>query len=188
MAPAQISLFLRRVLPLAVWSLWVVAGGAAGCASASGPKARLSQARYQYNRVTGQVYIKALDATNAVERITLLDVAAEEYGRVAREFPDVPAWAAAALRSEGQIRLERGQLGEALTCLEQVGQRYPQEHWEVIQAWKAAADHLWDTRHRGEARVYYRQIVSTYGRPGQPPMFDTIVSVARQRLAERDTP
>ena len=130
--------------------------------------------------------VPAFDATNAVERVVLLDRAAREYHQLATDYADVPSWAAAALRREGQIHVERGDLKQGLSCFEQVGQRYPQEHWEVIQAWKAAADYLWTTRHRGEARLYYQQIVNTYGRPGQLPMFDTIVHVSRQRLAEKD--
>ena len=130
--------------------------------------------------------VPAFDATNAVERVTLLDRAAREYRQLATDYEDVPAWAAAALRREGEIHVERGDLKQSLFCFEQVGQRYPQQHWEVIQAWKAAADYLWNTRHRGEARLYYQQIVNTYGRPGQPPMFDTIVHISRQRLAIKE--
>lgn len=169
-------------------------GGGLGCAHGADPakgagvSARESKARYEYNRVIRQYQLPALDATNAVERVAMLDQTAFELEAMARTYADVPQWAAAALRTLGTIHIQRGQLKDGLACFEQVGQRYPQEHWEVIQAWKDAADTLWETHHRGEARLYYRQIVNTYDRPGQPPMFATIVRVARDRLAEPNLP
>lgn len=173
----------------------VLAGGVGmGCAhtpaQAAGHKvsARESKARYEYNRVIRQYQLPAIDATNAVERVAMLDQTAFELEAMVREYAEVPKWAAIALRTLGKIHIERGQLKEGLACFEQVGQRYPQEHWEVIQAWREAGDTLWETHHRGEARLYYRQIVSTYDRPGQPPMFDTIVRVARARLEESNPP
>ena len=175
-------------------ALALLVGVGPGCTHAPAPlpggvdPARASKARYEYNRVIRQYQLPALDATNAVERVAMLDQTAFELESMARTYADVPPWAAAALRTLGKVHVERGQLKDALACFEQVGQRYPQEHWEVIQAWKDAADTLWETHHRGEARLYYRQIVNTYDRPGQPPMFATIVRVARDRLAEPNLP
>jgi tetratricopeptide (TPR) repeat protein len=168
----------------------ILVGLGSGCASPSRtPAARETQARYQFNLAVRQYHVPAGDATNALDRAALQDKAAQEYQRLAREYADVPRWAASSLCSLGQIYIDRGQIKEGLTCFEQVGQRYPMEHWEVIQAWKSAADCLWDNRNRGEALLYYRQIVNTYGnQPGQPPMFDTIVGIARSRLKDVETP
>ena len=146
---------------------------------------REAKARYEYNRIMREYRVPAEEATNEVERVAMLDQVAAAYLEFTQEYGDVPRWSAAALRSLGQVHLERGEFKEALASFEQVGQRYPQEHWEVIQAWKEAADMLWETRHRGEAVLYYRQMVDTYDRPGQPPMFETLVNIARLRLNEQ---
>lgn len=172
---------------------WVFAAlllvGAWGCATpTSGTDQRASKARYEYNRIMREFRVPAGDATNATERMVLLEQVAREYERFERDFRDQPRWAAAALRSLGQVQLSRGQVKPALDCFEQVGRRYPHEHWEVIQAWKEAADVLWQSEHRGEASVYYRQMINTYGRPGQPAMFDTLVGIARARLKECEAP
>lgn len=171
---------------LAAVLLLVVAWGCA--APTSGTGARAAKARFEYNRIMRELLVRAGDATNAVLRMALLDQAALEFQRFERDFRDEPRWAASALRSLGQIQLDRGQIKLALDCFEQVGQRYPNEHWEVIQAWKESADALWKSEHRGEASVYYQQIVTTYGRPGQPAMFDTLVGIARVRLKECEAP
>lgn len=168
---------------------WAVAACLTGCAStAPGPSPREAKARYQFNHIMRTCQVAAEDATNEVDRVTLLNQAARSYQQLARDYSDVPRWAAASLRSLGQIHVEQDELKEALSSFEQVGQLYPGEHWEVIQSWKAAGDALWNARHRGEAALYYRQIVDTYGRPGQPPMFDTIVGIARGRLKEQGLP
>lgn len=165
--------------------LWLVAG----CATApGGAHAREPKAKFEYNRIMREYRVPAEEATNEVERVAMLDQVAQAYADFSQEYADVPRWAAAALRARGQIHVVRGQFQDALACFEQVGQRYPQEHWEVIQAWKEAADLLWETQHRGEAVLYYRQIVQTYDRPGQPPMFGTLVDIARSRLQENQRP
>ena len=160
-----------------------------GCSTPTrGAAARESKARFEYNRIMRELRVPAEDATNAVQRFPMLEQAAAAYEQFERDFRDQPRWAAAALRSLGQIQLSRGQTRLALDCFEQVGQRYPNEHWEVIQAWKESADILWKSEHRGEASVYYQQIVTTYGRPGQPAMFETLVGIARARLKECEVP
>lgn len=171
------------------WAAVVVAVWAAGCATSPDQGAqRLSKARFEYNRIMREFRVPAEEATNDVQRLAMLEQAAVEYLQFTQNYGDCAPLAAAALRSLGQIHLALGEGKEALSCFEQVGQRYPQEHWEVIQAWKQAADTLWETRHRGEATLYYQQIVTTYDRPGQPPMFETVVNIARSRLKERGVP
>lgn len=160
-----------------------------GCTTpTSGAEQRAAKARFEYNRIMREWVVPAGDATNTVERMDLLVQAAQEYQQFERDFRDQPRWAAAALRSLGQVQLNRGQVKSALDCFELVGQRYPHEHWEVIQSWKEAADVLWKSEHRGEASVYYQQMINTYGRSGQPDMFTTLVDIARERLKECEAP
>ena len=162
---------------------------APGCSTTPSPSERERQARFAFNQAMRVHQLPVGDATNAVERATLMDQTASAYAKVEQDYRDVPRWAAAALRCQGQANLERGQVKAALACFDQVGRRYPGEHWEVIQAWKAAADTLWVAHQQSEARLYYRQIVTTYGgKTGHPPMFDTIVTVARSRLKEPGDP
>ena len=127
---------------------WIMVGvviWAAGCASPSRDGAqRLSKARYEYNRIMRDFRVPAEEATNEVQRLVMLEQAASEYLQFTQDYGDCAPLAAAALRSLGQIHLALGEGKEALSCFEQVGQRYPGEHWEVIQAWKQAADTLWD--------------------------------------------
>ena len=180
--------FFRMVAP-AAFALSLLALLPCGCASSGPtPAQRDAEARYHYNQAMRLYRVPTADASNEVDRVVLLDAAAKEYARLAHVYRDVPRFASASWRSLGMIQLARGELREALTALEQVGRLYPDQHWEVIQAWKAAADALWNARHRAEAALYYRQIVSVYGKPGQPPMFDTLVVIARARLAEEATP
>lgn len=177
----------KRAIPSIFVALLLV--GAWGCATPTkGVEQRASKARFEYNRIMREWVVPAGDVSNAVERMDLLEQAAQEYQQFERDFRDQPRWAAAALRSLGQVQLSRGQIKAALDCFELVGQRYPHEHWEVIQAWKEAADTLWQSEHRGEASVYYQQMINTYGRPGQPDMFDTLVDIARARLKECEAP
>jgi tetratricopeptide (TPR) repeat protein len=133
-----------------------------------------------------RIYVApAAEATNEVDRAALLDQAEAAYQKIADEYTDVPAWAANAWRTLGQLKIQRGRLRDGLYCYEQVGRLYPAVHWEVIQAWKAAADALWMRQLNLEAIQYYQKIVLTYGgKPGQPPMFETIVDIARSRLRE----
>ena len=176
----------RAILIISVALLLVVAWGCAAPTRGAGQRA--SKARFEYNRIMREWVVPAGDATNVVERMELLEQAAQEYQQFERDFRDQPRWAAAALRSLGQVQLNRGQVKPALDCFELVGQRYPHEHWEVIQAWKEAADVLWQSEHRGEASVYYQQMINTYGRSGQPDMFTTLVDIARERLKECEAP
>ncbi len=180
---------VRRSLRLGLLGAFSLAVLAMGCSTTPSPSARERQARFAFNQAMRVYQLPVGDATNSVDRAALLDQSAAAYDKVEQDYRDVPRWAAAALRCRGQVHLDRGQVKAALACFDQVGRRYPGEHWEVIQAWKAAADTLWAAQQRSEARLYYRQIATTYGgKSGQPPMFDTIVTVARSRLKESGGP
>lgn len=175
--------------PLGLLTALVLAALAVGCSTTPTISEREHQARFAFNQTMRLYHVPASEASNTVDRAALLDQSAFAYKKLEQDYSDVPRWAAASLRNLGQINVERGQLKEALVCYEQVGRRYPDEHWEVIQSWKAAADALWAAHQRSEAMLFYRQIVNTYGgKAGQPAMFDTIVTVARSRLKEAGGP
>jgi tetratricopeptide (TPR) repeat protein len=157
---------------------------AAGCLSTrSDAERRTAQARHEFMRVVRELQVPAGDATNEVVRGELLTNAVAGYLDLVARYPDQPQWCAQALRSVANIYRAEGRRAEALATYERLAHRYPGEHWEVIQAWKAAGDLMWDSRMRELARGYYQQIVDTYSGPDQPPMFQTIVDIARQRLS-----
>jgi hypothetical protein len=79
-----------------------------GCTTpTSGAEQRAAKARFEYNRIMREWVVPAGDATNTVERMDLLVQAAQEYQQFERDFRDQPRWAAAALRSLGQVQLNR---------------------------------------------------------------------------------
>jgi predicted negative regulator of RcsB-dependent stress response len=63
-----------------------------------------------------------------------------------------------------------------------VGEQYPQQDWEVLQAWKSAGDLLWDAGRKDEARQFYRQIVTRFDQPDASAVVQMVVRVARNRL------
>ena len=69
--------------------------------------------------------------------------AATGYERLLMAYRDQPYWCAQALRSLGNVRAAQGKLDEAVKLYRRVGEQYPQQDWEVLQAWKSAADLLW---------------------------------------------
>jgi hypothetical protein len=63
-----------------------------------------------------------------------------------------------------------------------VGEQYPQQNWEVLQAWKSAGDLLWDAGRKDEARQFYRQIVARFDQPDASAVVRTIVRVTAAKL------
>ena len=164
--------------------LCLALGVGAGCVAASGNVDRRErQARHDFNRVVRELHVPAGDATNDVMRGELLTNAVKGYLAIVQQYPDQPQWGAQALRSVANIHRAEGRRGEALAAYARIAHKYPGQDWEIIQAWKSAGDLLWDSSMKGLARDYYRQIVAAYGEVHDPPMFQTIVDIARRRLA-----
>jgi tetratricopeptide (TPR) repeat protein len=109
------------------------------------------------------------------------DQAADSYERVLKSCE--PNLCAQALRSLGNVRAAQGNLDEAVKLYRQVGEKYPQQDWEVLQAWKSAGDLLWDAGRKDEARQFYRQIVARFDKPDMPAVIQTIVRASQTRLA-----
>lgn len=175
------SRLLLLVLPAAAALASLLAGA---CASPQqGLDRRAREARYEFNRIVREYHVPMSEATNEVERGQWATNALEGYAAIYRDYRDQGKWAAQALRSRGNVYLAQGNRADALRCFDQVGREYPGEHWEVIQAWKSAGDLLWDSGMKGEAAKYFSQIVQTYSGPDEPPMFQTLVEISRDRLA-----
>ncbi|MBW7908331.1 MAG: hypothetical protein H3C50_05340 [Kiritimatiellae bacterium] len=154
----------------------------AACATRSPERAAEARAQYEFKRIVRAYQVPAVDATNEVDRAVLLDTALDAFAALREAYPTSQPWAAMALRQIGVIQAEQGRRKEALATFAKVDIFYPNESWEVIQAWKAAGDLLWDSGMRRESLPFYRDIVEKFDRPGQPEMFGTIVRIAKDRI------
>jgi len=124
-----------------------------------------------------QIFSAAVKAHNDRE----FDAAAAGYERILRQYRDQPGWCAPALRSLGNVRAAQGQLAESIRLYDRVGREYATYDWEVLQAWKTAADLLWDAGREPAARVYYARIVQRFDKPAEPAVVQTIVRAAKSR-------
>lgn len=167
-------------------SFWVISALlmiASACATRPPGQAADARARYEYKRIVRKFQVPSGDSTNALERAALLDKSLQELETLRANYPEARPWAAMALRQIGEIYAERGQKKEAVDAFTRVGVLYMGEDWEVIQAWRAAGDLLWNDGKKSAALAFYRDIVQRFDRPGRPDLYDTIVRIARDRMA-----
>jgi tetratricopeptide (TPR) repeat protein len=151
-----------------------------GCATA--PKTdRAASGKTLFDQTVKQYHLPSADAKGAA-RDKLLARAADGYARLLRTYPDQPYWCAQSLRSLANIRAEQGHLDDAIKMYRQVGEHYPDFDWEVLQAWKSAADQLWDAGRQADANPFYQQIVTRFDQPDAPAVYKTIVRAAKARL------
>jgi tetratricopeptide (TPR) repeat protein len=134
-----------------------------------------------FGRTVTQYHRPSADAKGA-ERDALLRHAAAGYAQVLRQYRDQPFWCAQALRSLANVRAAQGRFDEAVRLYSRVGQDYPRNDWEVLQAWKSAADLLWDAERRAEAREFYRLIVARFVGEGAAPVTKIILRASERRL------
>src|SRR5712672_700186 len=109
----------------------------AGCATPKPDHAAASKALFE--QTVKQYHLPSAEASG-VARQQLLDQAAAGYERLLKTYGDQPYWCAQALRSLANVRAEQGKLDAAVKLYRRVGERYPQQDWEVLQAWKSAGD------------------------------------------------
>jgi len=156
-----------------------------GCTSAEEKAARQREraaaARQLFDQTVKQFHLPSADAQGA-ERDRLLGEAAKGYETLLGRYPEQVAPCAMALRSLGNVRATQGRLDDAVKLYGRVGERYSADEWEIIQAWKSAADLLWDANRQAEARVWYGKIVARFDQPGQPAVVQVIVRAAKRRV------
>src|SRR5438552_15917632 len=126
----------------------------AGCAAPR--QDRNAGAKALFEQTVKQYHLPSADAQGPA-RQRLLDQAAGGYERLLKTYRDQPYWCAQALRSLGNVRAEQGRLDDAVRLFTRVGERYPNEDWEVLQAWKSASDLLWEAHRHAEAKVFYAE-------------------------------
>jgi hypothetical protein len=151
-----------------------------GCRT-SDPVRRYSAAQQMFDRTVRECHLPAAQAQGA-EKQRLLSLAADGYESLLRQYRDQPRWCAQALRSLGNVRAEEGRIDEAVGLYSRVARQYPAQDWEILQAWKSAADLLWDADRQGEARPFYQKIVHRFDVPESPPIMKTAVRGAKARL------
>ncbi len=123
-------------------------------------------------------------AANGTERLRLQNEAASRYADLVKRFPEQSNVCAQALRSLGNIRASQTNIDAAVKEFAAGGDRYPTQEWEVLQAWKGAADLLWDAGRRDEAKKFYTQIVTRFDRADESAIVKTVVRGSRAKLAE----
>src|ERR1051325_5032380 len=130
--PALLTLLTFLSLPL-------------GCATDNTARSegRYAAARDLYERTTKLYHLPSAQAQGE-ERDRLLRQAASGYEQLLRRYPNQELWCAQALRSLANVRAEQGRLDQAIRLYDRVADLYPRQDWEVLQAWKSAADLLWD--------------------------------------------
>ena len=169
---------LRLVVILAFVSILM------GCATARYSPKRAAAAKVSFDRVTKEFHLPSAEATGT-RKTELLTQSARGYEDLLRQFSDQHNWCAQALRSLGNVRVEQGKLDEAVRLYTRVGEKYPREEWEVLQAWKSAGDLLWQAKRPAEAKKFYAQIVKRFDAPEMPPIVKIVVNTSKKRLAEQ---
>ena len=155
-----------------------------GCgAKKQTPAERSAKARALFEQSTKEFHNPSAEA-NGPEQARLLNEAAKRYEQLLQQYPEEQNLGAQALRGLGHVRLAQGKTNGAVKLYAAVAEKYPAQDWEVLQAWKAAADLLWEANRREEARKFYTQLVTRFGKNETPQIFQTVVRGSRARLAE----
>jgi tetratricopeptide (TPR) repeat protein len=118
------------------------------------------------------------------ERERLLNEAARHYEELLKRFPGETNACAQALRALGSIHATQGRTNEAVKSYAAVGAKYPSQDWEVLMAWKGAADMLWESNQRAEAKKFYAKIIERFGKKDAPQIIQQVVRGSQARLAE----
>jgi TolA-binding protein len=146
-----------------------------GCAPASH-----ETARQLFDRTVREYHLPSAETSGAAREKSLAE-SATGYEQVLRLGKNDRALCASALRSLGNVRAEQGRLDEAVKLWSQVGQQYPGCDWEVLQAWKSAADLLWDAGRKSDAAPFYCQIFQRFS-SAPSPIMQTVARAASCRI------
>jgi len=159
--------------------------GVMGCAAAdkeTRQQQRATAAKDLFEQTVKLYHLPSGEAQGA-EREKLLAQAVSGYERLLKKYSDQPRWCAPALRSLGNIRAAQGRLADAVKLYSRLEKQFPREDWEILQAWKSAADLLWEAKRPEEARVFYRKIITRFDQPEASPIIKAILRGSKSRLA-----
>jgi tetratricopeptide (TPR) repeat protein len=155
----------------------------AGCSGKESPAQRATAAKALFERATKEYHLPSAEAKGAAQR-QLQDQAAATYEQLLRKYPEQTNWCVQALYSLGNIRAAQTNLDAAIRFYSAVGERYPQQDWEVLMAWKSAGDQLWEAGRKKEAKGFYEKIVARFDNTNAPAVVKTVVLGSRSHLAE----
>jgi lipopolysaccharide biosynthesis regulator YciM len=147
------------------------------------PANNSATARALFEQTTREFHGPSAEAHGA-ERERLLNEAAKNYGELLKRFPQETNLCAQAVRALGSIRASQGKTNEAVKLYATVEAKCPDCDWEVLMAWKSAADLLWDLNQRADAKKYYAKIVERFGKSDAPQIIQQVVRGSKARLAE----
>jgi tetratricopeptide (TPR) repeat protein len=167
--------------------LLLAAGLLVGCRerpsdlTTANPQQRYEAARALFEKASREFHIPSAQA-QGVERAKLEDQAAAIYVELVRAYCDQPTWAAQGLRSLGNIHAARTNFTEAVRAYGEVAEKFPQQDFEVLMAWKSAGDLLSDRGRFPEAIVYYEKLLARFDNLDALPIVQTVVRGAKARL------
>jgi TolA-binding protein len=142
---------------------------------------RARAAKEQFDTITRNFHVPSAN-TNEAERLRLQNEAAARYADLVKRFPEQSNLCAQALRSLGNIHAAQTNVDAAVKDFAAVGQRYATQEWELLQAWKSAADLLWDAGRTNEAQVYYSNVVARFDTADAPAIYKAVVRGSKARL------
>jgi tetratricopeptide (TPR) repeat protein len=145
------------------------------------PQQRYDAAKALFERASREFHIPSSQA-RGYERTKLEDQALASYADLVHGYSDQPIWAAQALRSLGNIHATRTNLTEAVRAYAQVAEKFPQQDFEVLMAWKSAGDLLSDLGKSHEGKVYYEKLLARFDKPDALPIVQSVVRGAKARL------
>lgn len=169
---------LRLALLLAVF-LFIVAGCSDRGAKPAPPDAEAGRARLEE---TIKAYHNAAADAHGPKKEALLREAAERYERLIEDYANEAEIAAPARLGLASVSASLGRTNDAIRHYAAVADRHPARDWDVLQAWKSAADLLWDANRPAEAKKYYTKIVERFDRPEAAMVVQTVVRGAKSRL------
>ena len=177
-----IRFFGRLCVPLCTLALLASITGCVAVDKEARQQQRAAAAKELFEQTVKLYHLPSGEA-QGVEREKLLAQAAAGYERVLKTYSDQPHWCAPALRSLGNLRAAQGRMADAVNYYRRLEKQFPREDWEILQAWKSAADLLWEAKQPEEAKVFYRKIVARFDQPDAAAIIKAIVRGAQSRLA-----
>jgi len=155
----------------------------AGCARKQQSSAeKYDAAKALFESTSKQFHIPSAEA-KGTEKLRLQQQALAGYRQILNQHPDQDHWAAQALRNIGNIYAAQTNLTAAVQQYAEVELRYQNERWEVLMAWKSAADLLWDANQHNQAEQFYAKIVQRFDTPDAAQIIKMAVRGGKLRLS-----
>lgn len=97
--------------------------------------------------------------------------------------PEQATASAAELFAQGNRHAMQTNIHAAVKLYAEVADRYPNQDFDVIMAWKSAGDLLSDSGQQAEAKLFYDKIITRFDKPEALPIVQLIVRGCKIRLS-----